>query len=143
MQSVQDAQENRLGHQEQDDSIHQQFNNVFQPIKNWSAKFCMGPSQPINMSGISPAVAPLIQRVLPGMLSLDELPDFLPVGDKKRRRMFIRGWVALNVSLRVLGDFNREEFETDLWLPKKERDAIRNLEANLMPSGEYAPFFLW
>lgn len=141
MQSAQDAQESHLSRQEQDDSIRQQFNNVFQPIKNWSAKFCRDASQPVNVSGISPAVTPLIQRVLPGMRSLDELPDFLPVGDKKRRRMFIRGWVALNVSVRVLQDFNQEEFETDLWLPKVERDAIRSLEVTFISSGELPSFF--
>lgn len=141
MQSARDAQESNLGRQEQDDSIRQQFNNVFQPIRNWSAKFCMDASQPVDVRGISPAVTRLIQRVLPGMRSLDELPDFLPVGDKKRRRMFIRGWVALNVSLRISQDFDHEEFETDLWLPKKERDAIRSLESKFIPSGGYSSFF--
>ncbi|RSL54236.1 hypothetical protein CEP54_009997 [Fusarium duplospermum] len=136
MQSAQDAQESRLGRQEQDDSVRQQFNNVFQPIKKWSTNFCNDASQPINMRGISPALTPLVQRVLPGLGSLEELPQFLPVGDKKRRKMFIRGWVALNVSFRILPGPNQQEIRSDLWLPKKEREAVRSLESAFILSSE-------
>ncbi|RTE79731.1 hypothetical protein BHE90_005753 [Fusarium euwallaceae] len=129
MQSALDAQESRLGRQEQDDSVKQQFDNVFHPIKKWATNFCRDASQPIDMTDISPSWTPLVQRVIPSIPSLEHLSEYLPGSDMKRRKMFVRGWIAFNVTYRILSDPKQPESETDLWLYKRERDAIKSLES--------------
>ncbi|KAJ4179696.1 hypothetical protein NW755_012252 [Fusarium falciforme] len=136
MQSARDAQESRLGRQEQDDSIKAQVANVFLPIKKWTTNFCRNASQPFDVAGISPSFRPLIQRVIPSILSLEDLPVFLPGSDMKRRKMFVRGWIAFNVTFRVLSDPKQSDSESDLWLPKMQRDAVKSLESILISSDQ-------
>ncbi|KAJ4156411.1 hypothetical protein NW754_008039 [Fusarium falciforme] len=136
MQSARDAQESRLGRQEQDDSIKEQVANVFQPIKKWATNFCRDASQPFDVTGISPSFTPLIQRVIPSILSLEDLPVFLPGSDMKRRKMFVRGWIAFNVTFRVLSDPRQSDSESDLWLPKMQRDAVKSLESIFVSSDQ-------
>ncbi|RSL74713.1 hypothetical protein CEP51_011467 [Fusarium floridanum] len=136
MQSALDAQESRLGRQEQDDSVKQQFDNVFHPIKKWATNFCRDASQPIDMTDISPSLTPLVQRVIPSIPSLEHLSEYLPGSDMKRRKMFVRGWIAFNVTYRILSDPEQPESETDLWLHKQERDAVKSLES-IFISGEH------
>ncbi|KAM6516432.1 hypothetical protein FALCPG4_014616 [Fusarium falciforme] len=134
MQSARDAQESRLGRQEQDDSIKAQVANVFLPIKKWTTNFCRNASQPFDVAGISPSFTPLIQRVIPSILSLEDLPVFLPGSDMKRRKMFVRGWIAFNVTFRVLSDLKQSDSESDLWLPKMQRGAVKSLESIFISS---------
>ncbi|KAJ3457159.1 hypothetical protein FSOLCH5_011745 [Fusarium solani] len=135
MQSARDAQESRLGRQEQDDSIKEQVANVFQPIKKWTTNFCRDALQPVDVTGISSSFTPLIQRVIPSIHSLEGLPTFLSGSNMKRRKMFVRGWIAFNVT-RVLSDPRQLDSESDLWLPKMQRDAVKSLETVFISSDE-------
>lgn len=139
LQSLRDAQEEVLGRQVQDSTISADFHDIFSQIKSWSGKFCRDASQPMDIQRIEPEVAFDIQRVIPSLANLDQLPALLPPGDIKRRRQFIRGWIALNVAehmFRTLPAPSRPfESGSDIWIPTEPRNAVKSLEMTLLNSG--------
>ncbi|KAJ3547507.1 hypothetical protein NM208_g1481 [Fusarium decemcellulare] len=146
MQSTRDAQEEFLGRQEPDSEISARFEEIFSQVKNWTNKFCntKDAARAMEIDLIDPGLTSQIQRVMPKVRSIQDLPDLLPLKDIKRRKKFIRGWIALNVSehmFRSLTAPHAMETGSDLWIPEAARSAVMVLEMTLLHSGEAIPQF--
>ncbi|KAF5013316.1 hypothetical protein FDECE_666 [Fusarium decemcellulare] len=139
MQLTRDAQEELLGRQEPDSEISARFEEIFSQVKNWISKFCntKDAARTMEIDFIDPVLTSQIQRVMPKVRSIQELPDLLPPNDIKRRKKFIRGWIALNVSenmFRSLTVPHAMETGSDLWIPEAARNATMALETTLLHS---------
>ncbi|KPM39249.1 hypothetical protein AK830_g7312 [Neonectria ditissima] len=139
MQSSRDAQEELLGRQDEDQSIESTFEGLFHQVKNWTGKYCNTASSEMVVTGVHQENLARIQRVLPSLTDVGDLPDFLPVGALRRRRQFVRGYLGLVLAETLIRSLPGTSHPTgagqDYWLPVKVCDGVRELESTLLGSG--------
>lgn len=139
MQSARDAQEELLGRQEQDLTISANFEGIFLQLKSWTSKFCNAAKYPMTVTGIHKDNLSQIRRVLPSLQDHEDLPRLLPPNDLRRRRRFVRGWVALILAETMIRSLPVPSHPAssghDLWMPPETRGAVRELETTLLSSG--------
>lgn len=127
MQTEMDNKELFLGPQATDDDIRAKFDSVLASIKTWSTNFTSGPvgSDVFKDDHLSDyqSVAPLC-RDTSHLMHL--------ISNKKRRRLFVRGWAAYVMSKRL---FRTLETETrpaaqahDLWLDSATAQSFLKVE---------------
>lgn len=142
MQSTFDSREDLTGRQEVDAEIQARFRQIFEQIKAWTNKFCKE-AHPLEMGRVARDKTSLsrLQAVVPGLKELGDLPRELPAGNQKRRRQFIRGWIAVNVGETMFRSLPAPphplDAGRDIWIPARPRDAIAELELTLIQSGTH------
>ncbi|KAH7160461.1 hypothetical protein B0J13DRAFT_644091 [Dactylonectria estremocensis] len=139
MQSFRDAEEELLGRQEQDSTISADFEALFLQLKSWTSKCCSAADSLMAVTDAHRQNLQMIRRVLPNLADVEKLPDFLPVGNVRRRRKFIRGWIGLVLSEQMIrslpGPLHPTSLGCDVWLPLKVSESVRELETTLLSSG--------
>ncbi|KAK7398437.1 hypothetical protein QQX98_012188 [Neonectria punicea] len=140
MQSSRDAQEELLGRQEEDLSISGTFEDLFHQVKAWTGKFCSTANTQMIVTGVHKDHLAQIQRVLPALTDVGDLPEFLPLGALRRRRQFVRGWLGLVLAETLIrslpGPLHPTSVGRDYWLPLNVDDGLRELETALLNSRE-------
>lgn len=140
LQAAKDAKEDAFGHQESDDAICSRFKSLTHQIRTWSSRFCTSATKPLTVGHIDADEVERVLRISPFLQSVDDLPRFLGLGDTKRRRKFVRDWVALNVTetlFRTLpAPTHQHEAGVDLWIPGDVRENLENVERKLLHSGK-------
>lgn len=144
MQELLDGRDDLLGQQKADDAIYQAFSNLMAQIRNWSNAFCTNFDRPLDLlKAIPQKYDSFVLRVTPRLLTTEQLEAWLDVGKqcKKRRRRFVRGWVALNIAETMFrnlpGLAYPYESGEDHWIPEGDvRQGVRVLEKELLQSGQ-------
>lgn len=133
LETTMDNKEIFLGVQARnDDEVRGNFYSIISSIKTWSNNFNAGGGHSFRED-----MLPEYQRVAPLCTQLKYLER--TVDDKKRKRLFVRGWVAyvmtksLFRTLDPLGDFG-----VDVWLDMRVADTFRRLENRLWLSGGFS-----
>ncbi|KAF1830152.1 hypothetical protein BDW02DRAFT_583095 [Decorospora gaudefroyi] len=108
-----------------DDEVRGRFGSILSSIKTWSNNFNVGRGHSFKEE-----MLPEYQRVAPLCTKLQILEQ--TVMDKKRKRLFVRGWAAYIMSktlfrtLDALGDLGK-----DVWMEKGVADTFARLENEL------------
>lgn len=137
MQFARDAREELFGRQEQDNSISQEFNSVFSGIKVWCNGFPQDSSRPIDFEGIPVECRNMIRRVIPALPDQQSIQTLLPFEDLKRRRKFMRGWIAFNVSELIFRSADGLPSAADIWIPEGCRNSLKTLGSCFSESGTF------
>jgi len=130
LETAMDNKEVFLGTQARnDDEVRGKFGSILSSIKTWSNNFNAGSGHTFRED-----MLPEYQRVAPLCTKLQTLEQ--TVTDKKRKRLFVRGWAAyvmtksLFRTLDPLGDLGK-----DIWLDGGVGDTFSRLENELWFSG--------
>ncbi|KAI1804475.1 hypothetical protein F4811DRAFT_277551 [Daldinia bambusicola] len=137
LQGYVDNREAALGYQESDEAITSKFRSLYHQIRTWSNKFCVNSDKPIKLGFPDEEQFQLLQRVLPMMSNVEDWATCL--SDSKRRRKFVRGWVALNVTETMFRTLPSKNYQwdsgTDYWIPEQTRRGLVDVERALLNSG--------
>lgn len=133
LEATMDNKEIFLGSQARnDDEVRTRFGSLINSIKTWSNNFNAG-----SGDFFSEDMLPEYERVTPLCTRLHYLEKI--VNDKKRKRLFVRGWAAyvmtkmLFRTLDPLGDSG-----TDVWMEPGLADTFSRLENELWFAGEFS-----
>jgi hypothetical protein len=135
MQSVVDNKELRLGPQATDEEVRAKFGSILASIKTWSTDFTGGGGEPgafqENRLSQYLCVAP-IHTTTSGLEHL--------VHDKKRRRLFVRGWAAYVMSDMLFRTLTAETHSgpqgDDYWLEPRASYSFCYLENKIYFAGK-------
>ncbi|KAI0849513.1 hypothetical protein F5Y00DRAFT_269499 [Daldinia vernicosa] len=137
LQGYVDNKEAAIGYQEPDEAITSKFRSLHHQIRTWANKFCVNSDKPIKLAFPDEEQFRLLQRVLPMMGNVDDWATCL--SDSKRRRKFVRGWVALNVTETMFRTLPSKNYQwdsgTDYWIPEQTRRGLVDVERALLNSG--------
>ncbi|KAJ4993515.1 hypothetical protein SVAN01_01063 [Stagonosporopsis vannaccii] len=124
MQSTLDNKDSFLGTQINDEDLQRRFNTLMIEIKTWSGRFNDGTTSPFRLDRLSE-----YQCVLPRCVDLRHLDKI--TADKKRKRLFVRGWAAYIMCTRLFRDLestSARDLGGDVWLEKALAGDFKNLE---------------
>ncbi|KAH7081491.1 hypothetical protein BKA63DRAFT_210163 [Paraphoma chrysanthemicola] len=112
MQTTMDNRELFLGDQAHDDNICGSFSGLMTAIKTWSQRFSGGKGDSFKEEEFAD-----YQRVMPLCTVLRDLEGV--TSQKKRKRLFVRGWTAYIMSQSLFRTFDiMGVIGTDVWLEK-------------------------
>jgi hypothetical protein len=131
LETEMDSKEFFLGDQARnDDEVRGKFGSLLSSIKTWSNNFNAGAGYAFKEE-----MLPDYQRVAPLCIHIERLEHL--VNDKRRKRLFVRGWAAyimmklLFRTLDPLGDYG-----TDVWVEASTADTFARLENKLWFTGQ-------
>jgi hypothetical protein len=131
MQSTMDNRELFLGEQAHDDDVCGKFSGLIAAIKTWSIRFNGGEGKSFHADAF-----PEYQRVAPLCPQIQHLDSIAT--DKKRKRLFVRGWTAYVMSKSLFRTFDPPGVVgTDVWLDEKLAYGFERVENNLWDAGQY------
>ncbi|KAF2034236.1 hypothetical protein EK21DRAFT_108275 [Setomelanomma holmii] len=124
MQTTMDNRELFLGDQAHDDDICSTFSGLMTAIKTWSQKFSGGKGNSFKEEDFSE-----YQRVTPLCSGLRDLEGV--TSQKKRKRLFVRGWTAYIMSQSLFRTFDGMLQGMDVWLDQGLAEGFSYIEKAL------------
>jgi len=123
LEKAMDARNVHVGTRDSDASIIDRFHHINEQINTWSIPFAH--ENKIKLDPMPKGMPERIQRVLPAA-SIEEIHGILR--DKKRRRLFMRGYAGLTM-VGLLGGGQVTGF--DIWLPDLVGQSVQVISQDL------------
>ncbi|KAH8690416.1 hypothetical protein GQ44DRAFT_765478 [Phaeosphaeriaceae sp. PMI808] len=123
MQTTMDNKELFLGVQAHDDDIHTKFGSIVSSIKTLSSHFSAGSSHAFHEGMLRE-----YQMVAPRISNISDLENL--ISNKRRKRLFARGWAAYIMSVKLFRTFDpvNGELGEDVWLHHNLAENLADLE---------------
>ena len=136
LQLAMESREWFLGQQVNDDEVIADFDNLLNDIRTWSTSFGGDGASSFKQDAFSD-----YQKVVPMCRELHHLE--IVATDKKKRRLFVRGWTAYIMCTKLWRNIDMEFGDglgEDVWLDKELADSFSHLENELCSAGEHSIF---
>lgn len=134
LQLAMESREWFLGQQVNDDEVIADFDNLLNDIRTWSTSFGGDGASSFKQDTFSD-----YQKVVPMCRELHHLE--IVATDKKKRRLFVRGWTAYIICTKLWRNIDMEFGDglgEDVWLDKELADSFSYLENELCSAGEHS-----
>lgn len=140
LQTSLNEKDTTLEYQKSDQVIMSAVNDLFGDIKTWANRACASSELiTLNHIGLDGNFVGLALRVAPGLQDISHIPEY--IGERKRRKMFLRGLVGLIILEAMIRNVPvpgvpANSTARDQWLRSDVRDSVSVLESNLLYSGK-------
>ena len=138
MQTELDNKDLFLRHQATDEEILNSFLSILNEIKTWSTNFNNGIGVPAELEAKNISQ---YTNVAPSCVQVEDLQDMLSRKENKRKRkLFIRGWAAYIMSSRLFRTLKTPDHAEpqvfDYWLDPSAAQSFSVIESELHSAGE-------